>query len=370
MAKRDYYEILGIDKNASEEEIKRAYRKLAMKYHPDRNPGDPQAAEKMKEINEAYAVLSDKKKRRLYDTYGHAGLEGYTTEDIFRGVDFGSLFREFGLGDIFDFGFGESIFDSFFGRRRTRTRARQKAADLRYDLEVSLEDVAFGAEKEIQIPKKIRCEACRGTGAKRGGITECEYCHGAGQIVREQRAGFSIFRQISTCPVCKGKGKVIVELCDECQGRGVLEKRKRILVSIPPGADTGYAIKIEGEGEQGDEMTEPGDLWVVLQVKEHPIFERHGDDIYVQKEIDFVQAALGGEVEVPGLEGNLKLEIPEGTQPGTTLRIINKGIPHLDGYGRGDEYVVIKITTPTNLTKEEKELLRQFEKLRKHRQGS
>jgi molecular chaperone DnaJ len=363
MAKRDYYEVLGIDRNADETAIKKAYRTLAMKYHPDRNPGDAEAVERMKEINEAYAVLTDAHKRQLYDTYGHAGLEGYTQADIFRGVDFSSLFREFGLRDFF--GFGDSLFDSFFGGRTTRTTTRRgprKGADLRYDLTVTLEDVAFGVEKAIELPRVEQCPACSGTGAEADGLERCSSCQGTGQIVREQRSGYSVFRQITVCGRCHGQGKVVKKACKECEGKGVIEKTREIEVTIPAGADTGYQIKVEGEGEKGEGF--PGDLYVVLRVEKHPVFERHGDDIYVQKEIAFTTAALGGKVEVPALNGELKLDIPEGTQTGAVLRIENEGIPHVDSYGKGDEYVVVKVVTPTNLSRKEKELLREFQELR------
>jgi len=365
MAKRDYYEILGIDKNADEAAIKRAYRSLAMKYHPDRNPGDAQATERMKEINEAYAVLSDAHKRRLYDTYGHAGLEGYTQEDIFRGVDFSSLFREFGLRDFF--GFGDSLFDSFFGRRTASSRGPRRGADLRYDLAVTLEEAAFGAEKTVELPRAETCTDCGGTGAKEGGLVQCEGCRGTGQILREQRSGYSVFRQITICIKCRGKGKVVKEACETCAGKGIIEKTKELEVRIPPGADTGHRIRIEGEGERGEGL--PGDLYVVLNVEKHPIFERHGDDVYLEQEISLTTAALGGEIEVPGLDGDLSVEIPEGTQTGTVFRIADSGIPHLDAYGRGDEYVMVKVVTPTNLSKEEKELLREFARLRQESGG-
>ena len=365
MAKRDYYEILGIDKNADEATIKRAYRNLAMKYHPDKNPGDAQAVEKMKEINEAYAVLCDRHKRQLYDTYGHAGLEGYTTADIFRGIDFASLFREFGLGD-FGFDFGDSIFDSFFGTRRS-AKTRRKGADIRYDLEVTLEEVASGGERTIEVARTRTCASCGGSGAARRGLKDCGHCGGSGQIVTEKRSGFAVFRQISTCSQCRGSGRIISQPCDDCQGKGFVEETVELSVYVPRGADTGYTIKIEGEGETDDGLI-PGDLYVVLNVKKHPVFERHGDDIYMTKEISFVQAALGGVVDdVSSLDGNLELEIPEGTQTGTVFKIVNEGIPHLDGPGRGDLYVMVKVVTPQNLTEEEKELLREFDRLRRRK---
>ena len=365
MAKRDYYEVLGIKKDADEASIKRAYRALAMKYHPDRNPGDEQAASMMKEINEAYAVLSDTRKRQLYDTYGHAGLEGYTQEDIFRGVDFSSLFREFGLRDLF--GFGGNIFDNIFGRQTTTQRGAAKGADLRFDLEVSLEEVAFGTEKTVELPKVEQCAVCGGSGAETGGLDKCDSCNSTGQIVREQRSGYSVFRQISTCGKCQGKGQVVKQPCKECEGKGIIEKMKKITVTIPAGADNGYRIRIEGEGEKSGGI--PGDLYIFLNVEKHSIFERHGDDIYTQQEVDLTTAVLGGEITVPGLDDDLPLEIPEGTQTGAILRIVDKGIQHMDGYGKGDEYVIVKVMTPTNLSEEERELLKEFRRLREKSDG-
>ena len=360
MAKQDYYELLGIDRNADESTIKKAYRDLAMKYHPDRNPGDVQATERMKEINEAYAILSDPRKRGLYDTYGHAGLEGFTQDDIFRGVDFSSLFREFGLRDFFSF--GDGLFDNLFGARTSARRGPRKGADLRYDLAVTLEEVAFGTEKTIELPKAERCPACEGTGAKPGGLAQCESCGGTGQIVREQRSGYSVFRQITVCSQCQGRGKIVKEACEACEGKGIIEKATEMVVRIPAGADTGYQVRIEGEGEIGEEL--PGDLYVIFYVERHPLFERHGDDIYLQQELNLTTAALGGEVETPGLYDDLKLDIPEGTQTGTVFRISGEGIPHLDGYGKGYEYMIVKVLTPTNLSRQEKKLLKRFEKLR------
>jgi molecular chaperone DnaJ len=367
MAKRDYYEVLGVGRDADEAALRKAYRSLAMKYHPDRNPGDAEAVDKMKEINEAYAILCDREKRRLYDTYGHAGLQGLTQEDIFRGVDFGSILEGLFGGDL---GFGGSIFDSLFGGRRRPggTRQTRRGADWRYDLTVTLEDVVFGTERKIEIPRAETCSACQGTGAKEGGLKQCETCRGSGQLVSEQRSGYAVIRQVAACGKCRGRGKIIVDRCPECKGKGAIEKIKEITVQVPKGAATGHSIRIIGEGEPGADGAESGDLYVVLDVEKHPIFERHGDDIYVIKEIEFPQAALGEELDdVPGLEGDLKVHVPAGAQSGAVLRIANKGIPHLSNHGRGDEYVVLKVVTPTGLSKEEKELLKKFQELRKQR---
>lgn len=367
MAKRDYYEILGIDRNADQAALKKAYRNLAMQNHPDKNPGDAQAAETMKQINEAYAVLCDSRKRALYDRYGHTGLEGYTEEDIFGGVDFGTLFREFGLGS-FGFGFGDSLFESVFGgRRNSARRGPRRGSDLRYDLRVTLEEAAFGTEKTIELPKVERCLACGGTGAQPDGLLDCRRCHGTGQIVTEQRSGYGVVRQIVVCGDCRGKGKTVKKACKDCRGKGVSEKTKEIGVSIPAGADTGYRVRVEGEGDEGDGL--PGDLYVVLDVERHPLFERHGSDVYLQKEIGFTTASLGGRIDVPGLDGALKLDVPEGTQTGEVFRIMGEGIPNLGGHGRGDQYVIVKVATPTNLSRREKELLREFEALRQRSGG-
>jgi molecular chaperone DnaJ len=366
MEKRDYYEVLGVHKNDDEATIKKAYRNLAMKFHPDKNPGDTKAMEKMKEINEAYAVLSNTHKRKLYDTYGHSGLEGYTQEDIFRGVDFASLFSEFGLKDFFSF--GNSIFDTFFGRRTSARTEVKRGVDLRYDLSVSLEEVAFGAEKTLELPKTEQCSLCDGSGAEVDGFKQCDRCNGTGQIVNEQRSDYSIFRQIFTCNKCHGKGKIVEKPCKQCQGKGVIETIKKIVINIPTGADTGFEIKVEGEGEKGEGV--PGDLYIILNVRQHPVFERHGDDIYTQQDVTFTTAALGGKINVPGLEGDLNLDIPEGTQTGTSLRVVNKGVPHINGPGKGDEYIIIRLVTPTNLSKKEKEILREFKRLRDEDDGN
>lgn len=368
--KRDYYEILGIDRNADDATIKQAYRQLAIKYHPDRNPGDKQAVERMKEINEAYAILSDPVKRQQYDRYGHRGLEGYTAEDIFGGIDFGSIFREFGLRDIFsDFGFGSfgrDIFDDFFGLSATKARelGARKGADLQYDMEIDLEEAFLGVEKKISLPKTEVCSTCRGTGAAKGGLSACRECRGTGQIIREQRSGYSVFRQITTCPRCRGKGRIITSSCKECQGRGTIKLQKEITIQIPKGADTGHTIIVEGEGEPGSNGGAAGDLYIRLQVKDHPIFKRRGSDIYVTKEITITQALLGGRIYgVPALGQDIDIQIPEGTEEGAIFKVEGKGMPRLDGE-RGDEHIIIKVTMPKNLSQEERLLLHQFERLR------
>lgn len=359
MDKRDYYDVLGLGRDTDEAQLKKAYRDLAMKYHPDRNPGDHEAAEKMKELNEAYAVLSNAEKRRLYDTYGHAGLEGYSQEDIFRGVDFESLFGDLGFGGIFERFFGGG------GRART-TRIHHRGDDLRYDLEVTLEEVAVGAERSIELAKSEKCPKCKGTGAAPGGLVTCEQCRGAGQVVSERRSGYTIVRQIMPCPGCGGAGRIVREPCDQCGGKRVLASRKEIRVGVPKGAETGTAVKVPGEGAAGDGGAPAGDLYVVLEVKKHPLFERHDDDLYLQAKITFADAALGGRVRVTTLEGERDLDIPEGAQPGSVVRLDGLGMPRRSGRGKGDLYVVLKVVTPTNLSDAAKDLLRRFDRFAKH----
>ncbi len=363
MAKRDYYEVLGVDRGADAAAIKKAYRNLAMQYHPDRNPGDCEAAERMKEVNEAYAVLCDPRKRSLYDNYGHAGLEGYTQEDIFRGVDFSSIFREFG------FGFGDGLFDGLFGRRGGGRRGPRRGADLRYDLRLTLEEAAAGLEKTIELSRTSPCPACQGTGAPAGGLEGCSSCRGTGQMVREQRSGYGVVRQITVCGDCRGRGQIVRQPCPDCGGMGLAEARKELRVEVPAGADAGYAIRIDGEGEAGADGL-AGDLYVVVDLERHPIFERHGDDIYLQHDVAFPAAALGGEAVVPGLGGELKVEIPEGAQTGAVIRIAGQGMPRPGKRGRGDQYVVLRVVTPTRLSREEKDLLKQFQRLREKSNGS
>ncbi len=355
--KRDYYEVLGVPKNASKDEIKNAYRKLALQYHPDRNKA-PEAEEKFKEISEAYAVLSDDEKRKQYDTYGHAGIGAkYSPEDLFRGADFGDIFRGSGFGGF------EDIFDVFFGRRRGWREGPQRGADLRYDVELTLEEVANGLEKEIYVPRRERCEECKGTGASPG--TEprrCSRCNGTGQLQRTVSMGFGQFIQVETCNVCGGRGTIIDSPCKVCRGTGVVSRNRSLLVKIPAGVDEGSRLRLAGEGEIGARGGPPGDLYILVHVKPHEVFRRKDNNILYETTASFAQAALGTEIEVPTLDGKAKIKIPAGTQSHTVFRLKGKGIPNLNGFGRGDELVRVKIRTPAKLTSKQRELLQQFAK--------
>jgi molecular chaperone DnaJ len=345
MAKRDYYEILGVARNAGQEEIKRSYRKLAMQYHPDRNPGDREAEEKFKAASEAYEVLRDHEKREIYDRFGHEGLRG-TGFTGFRGFE--DIFSTF--GDIFEdfFGFGTT--------RRGRTMARG-GADLRYDLTISFLDAAFGKELNIEIPRSMQCDYCGGSGAEPGtSPSTCPTCNGHGQISRAQ--GF--FSISTTCPDCGGEGEVIHTPCIHCRGQKRVMKKKNLSLKIPPGVETGSRLRLRGEGEEGERGGPPGDLYVIIHVEPHEFFERDGDDIICQIPISFVQAALGGDIEVPTLNGTKKLAIPKSTQNGQIFRLKGEGIDHMMAYGRGDEIVQVIVKTPTKLTKRQEELLKEF----------
>ena len=345
--KRDYYEILGVGRNADESELKSSYRKLALKYHPDRNPGNKEAEDKFKEASEAYEVLRDPQKRNIYDQFGHQGLEG-------------SGFSGFsGFEDIFS-SFG-GIFEEFFGfstGRRSRSRT-QRGADLRYDLKISFKEAAFGLKTKIKIPRQDTCPSCNGSGAPKGKPpVQCPTCKGAGQV-RYQQGFFSISR---SCGQCNGTGRIITEPCETCHGKGRIHKEKVLEVRIPAGVDNGARLRIQGEGEAGSLNGPSGDLYVIIYVEEHPFFQRQENNIYCQVPIGIVQAVLGSEIVVPTLEGEEKLKIPEGTQTGSVFRLRNKGIVSLGGRGRGDQFVTVNIVVPTKLTREQRQA---FENLAK-----
>ena len=356
MDKPDFYSVLETDRNSSTDEIKKAYRKLAMKYHPDKNPDNPEAIKKMKEINEAYAVLSDSKKKQLYDSYGHQGLEGYSQEDIFSTVDFDSILKGFGLGDLF--GSGEGFFGGFSSRSRNRSKNVGQGADLRYDLEIDINDVVGGLDKKIQISYKDSCLECNSTGAKNGSVDSCNHCDGAGQVIAEQRSGFTVMRQVTPCLHCGGKGVQVKDRCKKCDGIGKVDINKKINISIPPGADDGYTLKVEGEGGAGSSRF--GDLYVVVSVKEDIRFFRKGADIYTEEEVDSILAATGGSIVIEGLRGSLSMNLPRGSQHEDKVIIEESGLPEIDSSNLGRHIVIIKLITPTGLNRKQLELLDQF----------
>ncbi len=343
--KRDYYEILGVGRDASEDELKSAYRKLALENHPDRNPDDAGAEERFKEASEAYAVLSDAEKRAKYDRFGHEAVGGPG----------GPGFQDFqGFGDIFNDLFGDLFGSRMGGRGRGRG---QRGADLRYNLEIELTDVLEGKEVQVDLPKMMRCDPCEGSGARPGTTPEvCSRCQGSGQAIFQQ----GLFRISRPCDACRGEGQVIRDPCSQCRGSGRIEGQKTIKVRVPPGIEDGMRLRVAGEGEAGISGGPPGDLFVVILVAEHPFFVREGTDLLCEVPIQFVQAALGHEVEVPTLEGKVSLRIPEGTQSGKTLRLRGKGVPPVGSSTRGDQLVRIFVEVPTRLTDRQRELLEQF----------
>ncbi|SET41683.1 molecular chaperone DnaJ [Natronincola peptidivorans] len=353
MSKRDYYEVLGLDKNASAEDLKRAYRKLAMKYHPDKNPGDTKAEEKFKELNEAYEVLSSPEKKQRYDQFGHAGVNGAGGGGYENYGGFGGFEDIF--GDIFDmFGGG----GGFSSRRRS---GPQKGADIKYELSITFEEAVFGTEKTIEFHKYENCHTCNGSGAKPGTSKKtCDQCKGTGEVRYVQRSPLGQIVNVKACSQCGGEGQIIEKPCSTCNGKGKERKRKKVKVKIPAGVDHGSIIPLRGEGEPGTKGGPYGDLYVVLRVQPHKIFERDGYDILCEIPITFVQAALGEELEVPTIEGKVKYKIPEGTQSGTIFRLKNKGIQNPKGYGKGDQYVKVVVEVPKNLTEGQKDILKQF----------
>ena len=354
--KRDYYEVLGVSRGASEDEIKKAYKKMARKYHPDLNPGDKTAEEKFKEVNEAYEVLSDADKKARYDQYGHAGVDPNFGAGGFGGGFDGSF--DFGdLGDIFGSFFG----GGFGGGRRTNPNAPQRGESIRMSIAISFEEAAFGCEKAVTVERYETCDTCHGNGCAPGTSPEvCPDCHGTGTVQVRRQPPMGVFATSSPCPKCGGKGRIIHQPCKDCRGSGMVRKKKTIQASIPAGIDNGQTISIRGQGNAGKNGGPAGDLLITITVRPHELFRREGTSVLCEAPITFTQAVLGAELEIPTIDGKVKYTLPEGTQSGTTFRLKGKGIPSINGRGRGDQYVTVYIETPKNLNKEQKEALKKF----------
>ncbi len=355
--KRDYYEVLSIDKSASQDEVKKEYRKLAKKFHPDMNQNNKaEAEEKFKEVSEAYEVLADPNKRQTYDQYGHSGLNGAFGGDGFQWNDFTHQ------ADISDF-FGGSIFDSFFGggRRRRPQTGPVRGADLRYDIQITLKDAAKGIIKKIEVPHRKQCKECGGSGAESGtSPITCQNCHGSGQVKNVQRRGYSQYISIGACPGCGGAGQIIKNKCKVCSGKGSISKSSKIEVSIPPGADTGTRLRLREEGDAGLRGGPSGDLYVIVHVEPDPVFHRKDTHLITEMNLDFVQAALGDEIMVTTIDGQASMKIPPGTQTGTMFRLRGKGMPSLQGRGNGDLHVQVNVVVPEKLSGEQKRILKEF----------
>lgn len=355
--KRDYYEVLGVQKGASDDEIKKAYRKEAKKYHPDLHPGDKEAEAKFKEINEAYEVLSDSDKKARYDQFGHAGVDpNFGAGGAGGGNPFGGGFGDFGdiFSDIFGGGFG-------FGGN-TRRNGPRRGADIRKIVEITFEEAAFGCKRKIQLDKMEECPTCHGSGARAGSSPEtCHRCGGSGQVTTQTRTPLGYMRNVTVCPECHGEGKIIKDPCNSCRGTGKVRRQKTIEIDIPQGIDDSQTIQIRGAGEAGDHGGPAGDLLVTVRIKKHNIFTRDGFDVYITIPITFAQAALGSKIKVPTISGVVEYDIPPETQTGSIFRLRSKGIPSLRGKGRGDQYVTVEVETPKNLTSRQKELLREFD---------
>ena len=354
--KRDYYEVLGVSRGASEDEIKKAYKKMARKYHPDLNPGDKTAEEKFKEVNEAYEVLSDADKKARYDQYGHAGVDPNFGAGGFGGGFDGSF--DFGdLGDIFGSFFG----GGFGGGRRTNPNAPQRGESIRMSIAISFEEAAFGCEKAVTVERYETCDTCHGNGCAPGTSPEvCPDCHGTGTVQVRRQTPMGVFATSSPCPKCGGKGRIIHQPCKDCRGSGMVRKKKTIQASIPAGIDNGQTISIRGQGNAGKNGGPAGDLLITITVRPHELFRREGTSVLCEAPITFTQAVLGAELEIPTIDGKVKYTLPEGTQSGTTFRLKGKGIPSINGRGRGAQYVTVYIETPKNLNKEQKEALKKF----------
>ncbi len=358
--KRDYYEVLGVQKGASDDEIKKAFRRKSKEYHPDLHPGDKEAEEKFKEVNEAYQVLSDADKRDKYDRFGHAGVDpNFGAGGGFNGGGFGG----FDFGDIFG-----DIFGGGFGGGRTRNGPK-RGADIRQVIDITFEEAAFGCSKKINVTAQEKCETCGGTGAKKGTPVEtCQNCHGTGRVQTRQRTILGYMTTETVCPQCRGDGKIIKEPCRDCRGTGVVRKNKTIEVQIPPGIDNGQTIQLSGKGEAGAKGGPNGDLLITVRVRPHEIFKRDEYDVYIDMPITFAQAALGAKIQVPTLDGAVEFTIPEGTQTGSRFRMRGKGIPYLRSKSRGDEYVTVTVEVPRNLNSRQKEMLRSFDEDKNYKQ--
>jgi len=348
--KRDYYEVLGVNKGATDDQLKKAYRKEAKKYHPDLHPNDKVAEEKFKEVNEAYAVLSDPEKRSRYDQYGHAGVD----PNFGAG---GGGFGDFDFGDIFG-----DIFGGFSGFGGGRRNGPKRGNDIRQVIDITFEEAAFGTKKKINLTKMESCDTCQGTGAKPGtSPVTCTMCNGTGQVKQQVRTPLGYMTNVGTCSQCRGTGKIINDPCRDCRGTGKVRKNSTIEIDIPAGIDHGQTIQVSGKGEPGEKGGPSGDLLVTVRVREHKLFNREGSHVFIEMPISFVQAALGATVKVPTLDGVVEYDIPEGTQSGTTFKLRGKGIPFLRGKGRGDQYVKVIVEVPRNLSQKQKDLLREFD---------
>ena len=355
--KRDYYEVLGVSKGASDDEIKKAYKKMARQYHPDLNPDNKEAEEKFKEVNEAYEVLSDADKKSRYDQFGHAGVD----------PNFGAGGFGGGFDGGFDFGDLGDIFGSFFGGgfggggRRTNPNAPQRGESIRLSLTISFEEAAFGCEKSVTVERMEQCDTCHGSGCAAGTTPEvCPECRGSGVVQVRRQTPMGVFATSAPCSKCGGKGKIIHQPCGSCRGEGTVRKRRTIQASVPAGIDNGQTISIRGQGHAGKNGGPAGDLLVTITVRPHELFRREGTSVLCEAPITYAQAVLGAELEIPTIDGKVKYELPEGTQSGTTFRLKGKGIPSINGRGRGDQYVTVYIETPRNLNREQKEALKKF----------